>query len=108
MRLFAALSLLFMVWLSIAQAGHHHGLWPGQSAHTQSVSVEHPGNPGTTQDNEDTCQLCIAMHMALPGIFRFAAILGALLALLLPERSEQPTVSFWVFSLFSRPPPCLI
>jgi hypothetical protein len=105
-KLFTGLCLLFMIWLSIAQASHHHGLWPGQSAQAQSVSADHPASPKGYQDNEETCQLCIAMHSALPGIFRFAVILGVLLAVLLLERTEQPIVSFWSFSLFSRPPPC--
>ena len=108
MKLFAGLCLLFMVWLSVAQASHHHGLWPGQSAKAQSVSLEHPSKSGSSQESEETCQLCIAMHSALPGIFRFAAILGVLLAVLLVERSERPIVSFWAFSLFSRPPPSLV
>lgn len=79
----AVLCLVLLALLTFAQATH---------LHKNQTAAEH-------------CQLCIAMHSAMPTVSAAAAII--LVALGVPTRQAEPTfvVQQRFFRLFIRPPP---
>src|ERR1700744_5537076 len=61
LRCLAAFCVLLVFWAGVAQAAHIHGSWlPHNTTHITSVT-DLP-----VQTGDEHCQLCQAMHSALP------------------------------------------
>ncbi|WP_128913123.1 hypothetical protein [Granulicella sibirica] len=103
---FVHLAALLMLWMSVAQATHHHGSWTGgteahASDHRQFLHIIQ------SNDSELTCPLCMAGHSTL---LAFAVLTERLQVdpepLSICLEFTEPAL-FWSFDLFGRPPPSL-
>ena len=101
MRVLAMLCLLLVGGASTAQAAHKHGRWLPQSAVKASVPMNAAQLPG----GEERCQLCQAMHLAMPASMRVEPARLVLVACKATEWADRVAESQWHFAMFSRPPP---
>ncbi|HEY4358800.1 MAG TPA: hypothetical protein VGN16_23835 [Acidobacteriaceae bacterium] len=103
LRCLAAFCTLLVCGAGVAQAAHIHGSWlPESRTHISS------GIDSQTQTGDERCQLCQAMHSALPVANTTLAMTSPLLHMNLSVRLDRLPEVRWQFAMFSRPPPATL
>jgi hypothetical protein len=103
-RIVVSLSVLLVLFTSVAQAVHHHGSLTG-SANVRALSDIRNFAATDTVDSDPTCPLCAVSHSALPSfptLIRRLVFSATLVSFLF--QSTEPR-GFWSYNLFCRPPP---
>ena len=102
LRCFAAFCLLLLSVASTAQAAHVHSRW---ADHTKAIA--HSSTLDSQSENgEEHCQLCQAMHSAQPVTSTLVPLTAQrVVQLLAAELTIRSANSQWLFAMFSRPPP---
>jgi hypothetical protein len=104
LRALVYLSILLLLFMSTAQAAHHHGLWAG-GAEVRASGTPHIIDASDTEASELTCPLCVVSHSVLPSFPALIARLDFCSEILsFVVRAPEP-VGFWTYDLFGRPPP---
>jgi len=95
--------MLLVGGAGIAQAAHVHGPWlPHSKAHVRSAIDSQP------LSGDERCQLCQAMHSALPVANTTLAMTSPLLQMNLSVNLDRLPEVRWQFAMFSRPPPATL
>jgi hypothetical protein len=104
LRFSVHLATLLMLFVSIAQAMHHHGSQTGGTiAHASKHDRDSISN--LSNDSELTCPLCIVGHSTLPAIRTLTERPGSRGEPLIPGFQIAEPHGFWSYNLFCRPPP---
>jgi hypothetical protein len=104
LRVLVYLSVLLVLFSSIAQAAHHHGSWT-DGAQVRVLSNVHTFVANESDVSELTCPLCMVSHSVLPSFPALIARLNFCAAIAsFVLRTMEPR-GFWSYDLFSRPPP---
>ena len=101
---FVHLAAMLMLWMSVAQATHHHGSWTG-GTEVRASDQEHAFHATQPNDSELNCPLCMVGHSTLPAIAtRIERLQMEIEPLSISFELTNPS-RFWSFDLFGRPPP---
>jgi hypothetical protein len=100
LRAVALLCVLLAAVVGTAQAAHIHGEWlPSNTAHFSLAS------DGSQGQGEEHCPLCAAMHSALPASMQAVPEPACEVAQGFAAFVSAAPHKFWIFAMFSRPPP---
>lgn len=101
---FVHLAAMLMLWMSIAQATHHHGSWTG-GTEVRASDQRHACHATLPYDSELNCPLCMVGHSTLPAVAMPIKRLQVELEPLSICFELTKASHFWSFDLFGRPPP---
>ncbi len=102
-RVCVFLSALLLLWMSVAQAAHHHGsLTDGAKARASNIASFEANDPGTS---ELACPICIVSHSVLPSFPVLVSRLDPRGETLSCVHQPPEAAGFWSYDLFGRPPP---
>jgi len=101
-RIYVHLAALLTLWMSLAQAAHHHGSWTeGPAAYASLHSID----SGAANSSELNCPLCMVGQTTLPAFAMPIERLSACTEPLCSRFDPAEPRGFWSYYLFSRPPP---
>jgi hypothetical protein len=104
LRVSVHLAALLLLFISFAQAVHHHVSW-NVVAQTHAVGKAPNLIANELDLSELTCPLCIASHTVLPSFpVRIARLQFCAEIVSFVFHASEPR-GFWSYKLFSRPPP---
>jgi hypothetical protein len=104
LRVLVHLSVLLLLFMSMAQAAHTHSPW-ASGAELHAPNTTHTLNAGDTAASELTCPLCMFSHSVLPSFPALATPLNLCTKRRSVSVREPDPLLFWTYDLFGRPPP---